>query len=90
MAIEPATPAAITARAIPTANAVETQSADDHLFFAGLIEAVGYQASLSAASGLASLGGEPVIFSWASRQRWSTSISIRLEMVFAGNSKTRQ
>ena len=69
MAIEPATPAAITARAIPTASAVESQNADDNLFFAGVIEAVGVQATLSDASALASLGGESVIFSWASRQR---------------------
>ena len=69
MAIEPATPAAITARAIPTANAVESQNADDHLFFAGVIEVVGCQATLSVASRLASLCGESVIFSWASRQR---------------------
>lgn len=69
MAIEPATLAAITARAIPTANAVETQSADGHLCLAGVIEAVGFQAALSVASGLASLYGESVICSWASHQR---------------------
>ena len=83
MAIEPATPAAITGRAIPTASTVETQNANDHLFFAGVIEAVGFQVTSSVVSGLALLCGESVIFSWASRQRGSTSISMRREMVFA-------
>ena len=69
MAIEPATPDAMAARAIPTARAIENQNADDHLFFAVETEAVGVQAVSSVASGLASLCGESVIFSWASRQR---------------------
>ena len=69
MAIEPATPAAITARAIPTASAAENQNVDGHLFFAGEIEAVGVQANSSVASGVAAVCGESVIFSWASRQR---------------------
>ena len=68
-AIEPATPAAIIARAIPTASAIKDQNADDGFFFAGEIEAVGFKATLYGAGGLGSLCGESVIFSWASRQR---------------------
>ena len=69
LAIEPATPAAITARAIPTASAIEDQKADDRFFVAGEIEAVSFQATSSGAGGLESLCWESVIFAWASRQR---------------------